>query len=441
MFEYLFFLSPVGDKSWFEGVRLLERNQAVAYDIASRRFSVTDKADLYEELTRKPSVGLLDAVSGFYAKAASVLQGKKVQLSLSGGSDSRTVLSGLLKYGVDVRVVSFGGEDFLETGAIRALAKARGLNSTIYDFAELLSNWSETFHSASLVTNGLLNPFRVHYGNYYRVLDGDALFEGFTGSEFVKGEIAVGGVTSECHADVIRNRMDVKQAIGHTYGFLPETFRSRMGEYIVETHGGALPPVESPAGKEEFARRMFEFVPTRVFNPLHALGSAHLKIYNPFLSPRILRTVFESYGIVNYNSLRMDFPGPVKSLVPECLIVKQFDDRLYGTRLDRQVSFKEALELPLFIVDPLRRSRELKKRLTAGRRHHGQVDIAIINAAAERYLRENETPMDYSVLGGKIEGTQLLKKRCNLICLRKLMTWDLTTMVGILMKTGRRRQP
>jgi hypothetical protein len=439
LFDYLFFLSPNGDRSWFEGVRLLRPDQAIVYDIASGSFSVTEETDLYNEMTVKPSVDLVDAMSSLYEKASAVLRKARTLMSLSAGSDSRTVLSGLLGSGMDVDIVSFGGENFLETRNIRALAKARGLAPKIYDFADLLSNWTETFHSASLVTNGLLNPFRVHYGNYYRSLEGDALFEGFVGSEFVKGEIAVGAAASECHVAVIRDKLDVGQAIESTLGFLPDAYRSRMQEYIIERYRGVLQPVESSGGKKEFARQMLESVPGRVFNPLHALACARLKLYMPFLSRRVLRAVFQSYGVVHYNSLRRDFPGTVKCLIPECLIVKHFDQRLYRSRLDRRVTFAEALELPLFVSDSLRRSRVLLEKLTVRGLHRGQVDAALLAAAAERFLRENSATLEDGFPWGRIEGKHLLSKRCNLICLKQLMMMDLKQMVDTLLNMSTHR--
>lgn len=440
IYEYIFYLSPVGDSSWFEGIRLLAPGQGIVYDFATRRYTLSEKADLYRELTVEPRESLVDAAAGFFEKAAKALEGKKILLSLSAGSDSRTILSGLVKAGVDVNAVSFGGDNFLETLAIEKIVKRLGLKWRIINFADLLADWTGSFHSASLLTNGLINAFRVHYWHFYRALDGDALFEGFAASEFVKAEIAIGSVASDCHVDVIRNGVSVGEALAKSHPFLSSEFRKKIEEHILARDRLTLEPIESPSGKREFARLMFEFVPTRVFNPIHALGCANLKIYNPFLSRRILRTLFRSYGVVNYSTLSKNWPGPIRTIKPECLIVRQFHPKLYGMRIDRQVSYKEALEMPLFIADPLRRARIWKARATAGKRHGNQVDGALTMAAAERYFRENETSLDYSILGGKIEGTHLLRKRCNLICLHHLMTWDLQRMVETLVGAGRHRE-
>ena len=438
LFDYLFFLSPNGDKSWFEGVRMLRPDQAVVYDIASGDCAFTEETDLYDEMTAKPSDGLVGAISDVYKKASTVLSGSRTLMSLSSGSDSRTILSGIVGSGMKVDVVSFGGESFLETRNIRALAEARGLKATIYDFTDLLSNWTETFHTASLIGNGLLNPFRVHYGNYYRRLEGDALFEGFVGSEFVKAEIAVGAAASNCHVAVIRDKLDVGQAIERHLGFLPAAYKSRMKEYITGKYRGVLQPVDSPAGKKEFARYTLEAVPGRVFNPMHALACARLKLYMPFLSRRVLRALFQSYGVVKYNSLRKDFPGPVKDLTPECLIVKHFDPQLYRSRLDRMVSFAEALELPLFVSDMLRRSRGRLSRLTSRGLNRKQVDAQALRAAAGRFLQENSATMEEGAPWGRIEGIHMLSARCNVICLKQLMAMDLEHMVDTLLKASTR---
>jgi hypothetical protein len=440
IYEYIFYLSPVGDSSWFEGIRLLAPGQGIVYDLATHRYTLSEKADLYRELMVEPRESLVDAAAGFFEKAARVLRGKKILLSLSAGSDSRTILSGLLKSGLDFSTVSFGGDNFLETLAIEKIVKRRGLKWRIINFADLLADWTESFHSASLLTNGLINAFRVHYWHYYRELGADALFEGFVASEFVKAEIAIGSVASECHVDVIRNGVPVGEALAKSHPFLSSEFRKRIEEHILVRDRLTLEPIESPAGKREFARLMFEFVPTRVFNPIHALGCANLNIYNPFLSRRILRPLFRSYGVVKYSTLSKNWPGPIRAIKPECLIVKQFDPTLYGMRIDREVSYKEALEMPLFLSDPLRRARIWKTRATAGNRHGNQVDGALTMAAAARYFHENDASLDYSMLGGKIEGTHLLRKRCNLICLNHLMTWDLQRMVETLVVAARHRE-
>ena len=122
LFDYLFFLSPLGDRSLFDGVRLLRPDQAISYDIASRSYSVTKETDLYDEMTAEPSEDLVGAMSGVFGRASVVLRGARTLMSLSAGSDSRTILSGLLGSGMDVGIVSFGGERFLETRLVHALA-------------------------------------------------------------------------------------------------------------------------------------------------------------------------------------------------------------------------------------------------------------------------------------------------------------------------------
>jgi hypothetical protein len=121
------------------------------------------------------------------------------------------------------------------------------------------------------------------------------------------------------------------------------------------------------------------------------------------------------------------------------MIVKHFDQRLYRSRLDRRVTFAEALELPLFVSDSLRRSRVLLEKLTVRGLHRGQVDAASLRAAAGQFLIENSATMEDGFPWGRIEGKHLLSKRCNLICLKQLMKMDLKQMVDTLLKTSTHR--
>lgn len=436
LFEYLFFFSPLKDATWFENIRVLEPDQALIFDIASRRLAQTPARDLYEDIAGAAGGDLITQMTEYFNRVARALRGKRVLLSLSGGTDSRTVLSGLLKAGLSPEAVSFGRDDFIETRAIRSLTRKRGVKSTIYSFESLMSDWENVFRRASLVTNGLINPFRAQYANFYRGLPGDALFEGVLGSQFFKGEVPVGSLISPCYKAVIRDGATVREAIDSRFAHLSPEFRSGMESHIASTFGHVFKPVDSAEGTREFARFLFHFAASRIFGACSVLASAYLSVYQPFLSRRILRAVSTSYGLVRYNSLRRDFPGYIKCLEPEAIIVRDFDRQLYKAPLDRQFSFREAHELPTRVVAGLMRLRLLQKRVTAGRMHHGQVDSALLAGAAREFLRTNDAPEITELLGDFPAAEHLAKERCNLTCLRQLTAMDVGTMVRWITGTG-----
>ncbi|MFZ1946335.1 MAG: hypothetical protein WAW06_02200 [bacterium] len=436
VFECLFFLSPIKDRSWFEDVRVLQPGQAILFDVNTRSLTLTPPRDLYQEIAGAPGGDLVDEAAAYFDRAARVLRGRQVLVSLSSGVDSRTVLAGLIKSGLDSEAVSFGGADFVETKAIKSLAASRGVKSTIYGFESLLSDWEDGFRTATLVTNGLLNPLRMHFPKFYGGLRGDALFEGLLGSEFVKAEIAVGAVVSAAYAEAVSAGGGVRRAIDSRFDCLSAEFRSRMEHRITENHGPALVPVDTPEGVREFARFAFHFIPSRVFGAQHVLASTMLSMYEPFLSRKFLRALSVSFGVTHYNSLSRDFPGPIRSLKPEAMIVRAFDRPLYTSRLDRLFSMKEALELPAFLVRNLQRARKQPLRLTTRGMRPGQVDGASLHNAAGQFLRANSRPEVLDFRKDQAETANLLKERCTLICIEQLMAMDLGALVQRMMDFG-----
>ncbi len=432
MFEYLFFMQPAREHSYFAGVNTLLPGEGIAWDLATRKVSRTAKVDLYAEMTTGSSgEDLVTAATGFFRAAAKVLQGRQALVSLSAGSDSRTVMAGTLASGMNVSAVTFGGDDFVETRFVRDLAARRGFKVDVQGFPGLLEQWDQTFRSMALSTSGVISCWMVHYGKFYRAMQGDALFEGFAGSEFIKAEIVPGSTTAVPIVKVISGGMSIAEAIRHSFGCLPEEFRTRMAQYIADTYGATLLPVATPEGRREYARFMYEFLPSHVFGAVNTLANAYRGLYLPFYSRRILRAIQKTQGITKFNSLPTGgYPGSVQCLKAECVLVKQFDRMLYESRIDRQHSFREADELPVFMVDALRRIRGRIQRLRIKGMVPGQVPGALVQRAARDFVDANDQLVDYSLFGDKVSGDDLIRERSKLIVLRQLMNDDLRTLVG-----------
>jgi hypothetical protein len=432
MFEYLFFMQPARTHTYFAGVSTLLPGEGIACDLASRKVSLTAKVDLYADMTTGSSgKDLVPAATDFFRGAAKVLQGRKTVVSLSAGSDSLTVLAGTLASGMDVSAVTYGGDDFVETQFVRDLAARRGFPVDVQNFAGLLSNWEQSFKSAALVTSGVISCWMVHYGKYYRAMQGDALFEGFAGSEFLKAEIVPGGTTATPVVKVISGGLTVADAIQSCFGFLPADFRARMAQYISDTYGSTLLPVRTPEGRREYARFMFDFLPSHVFGAVHNLASLYRPLYLPFYSRRIQRVLQQTQGITKFNSLPTGgYPGSVGCMKAERVLVKQFDAMLYASRIDRLYSFKEADELPVWLVDALRRIRGRVQRRQIKGMVPGQVHTALVQGFARGFVDANDQLVDHSLFGGKVGGDNLIRERSKLIVLRQLMDDDLRTLVG-----------
>lgn len=422
LLEYLFFLAPVGSNTWFEDIHALLPDQSVRYDCKTGRFEASEPTDLLEAiLERRDDRGLAESAATFFEQCARGLDGTKALVGLSSGSDSRTVLAGLMHFDLLAKAVCFGKADFVETHAIRKLAKKLGIELEVFDFDLLLERWEETFRSSLRLTNGLLNPLRVFYASYYERLNGGALFEGILGSQFVKGEIPVGAVTSQAQAGVVVRGAAIGETIDRVFPLLPQEFRKEMADYVGDRHEKLLLPMSTAEGKKRYTRFLLEFAPSRLFGPLMLAAARHMKVYYPFLSPGILRPLFRSLGAMRPYSFEESFPGPVKCLWPECEIVRSMSDTIYRSVLNRGVSFKEALEYPSGLARNLRRCRLMLRRLRSVGRRFGQVDVELLARRATEYVARQEEPFFQRYLDVDLPVDQMVKEQANLTCLHSIV--------------------
>jgi len=287
-----------------------------------------------------------------------------------------------------------------------------------------LSNWQETFLKSSFLTGGLLNPFRVHYANYYNSLDGDFLFEGIFGSEFIKGELAVGAMISQCYKDVVSNNKSICEAIDINLNYLSKEFRSKINSYISDNYSKILKPINTKDGRKEFLKFLFHFIPAKIFSPIILSAKENIDTYYPFLSPAILSSIFKSSGVAYHSTLDSFFPGPIRCIQSEAEIVRSFSNELYRSVLDRGVSFKEALELPLFLASLIRHARLRFIKLLRLKYYQGQVDLEQLAKPAKQFILENEDLIYNNLWDDKSMNPELIKTKANLIAINKILKID-----------------
>lgn len=422
LYEYLFFLSPIGRNTWYENIYVLKPETALRFHLKSDSLIISNAINQYEEICKMKTDSKYDVetiFSDFFESAKISLKKGKAIISLSAGSDSRSVLAGLRSKNMLVKAVSFGSRNLYETSFINKMCHDLNIINDVYYFEDLLVNYEELFIGGMARTNGLLNPFRVHYPSFYKSVQGDAdaIFEGILGSEFVKGEIALGAMTSIYHRCVIKGER-IRDTILRSFNCIENAKKAKMITYIENKYEDCLTPISSQKGKENYMNFALEFIPSRIFSPLITLADENFKTYYPFLSKNILASVFANYGLPHYNTLTNDKLGSIKTLIPQSKMIKNIDKQLYSYKLDRMISLKEAEQLPVYLSKLLRKFYLMRKKIDMMKKIPGQVEIDQLISHSNSFLARHKERWEnnYSCID-KLENHKMIKEACTLLFL------------------------
>ena len=233
---------------------------------------------------------------------------------------------------------------------------------------------------AILESNGLINPLRIHYLDYYRQIPKDSLLmEGILGSEFIKGEISYPTMTSFPVIDVHFKRKSIENVISERFPYLNSEEQVEMTQVIKQN--GLWTHNEKKEKKNVYAKYLFSNLPSKVFGGIINIASVRHRMLHPYINTQILNSVFQKgYGIMNYSSFDDDFPGAIKCLRPEALAVREWDSKLYKSLLDRGVSLSESFSQ---IAPLLKKKRSLLNRLgNDPSLFYGQID----NSDVKRWI-------------------------------------------------------
>jgi hypothetical protein len=346
LYEYLFFLAPRRDNTWFENIKCLLPGQKIIFNFDENSVKLSKSTD-FSVLFKSQDKDLIGAVEDFFLKIKNINKPyQKNYISLSAGSDSRTVLACLLHYSFIPQAISFGRDDMLESEKIRKMTDELKIPWNFVDLRGFEKDFNELFIKGTYIGNGLLNPYRTHYLVFYdNIKRNNNLFEGILGSEFIKGEICIDAMISKLHSDVISKGITIDDAVEKHLHELSDTFKESMTSYIKSNYGTELTDVNTKNGFKDYQMFSLGFVPSKIFAPLMMyLLNKDINPYYPFLSPKILKSVFSNgYGLSSNISLREDFNGPIRCLEAEAKIVKSMDENIFNSLLDRNITYKDVL--------------------------------------------------------------------------------------------------
>jgi hypothetical protein len=280
----------------------------------------------------------------------------------------------------------------LESEQIRKITTELNVPWNLVDLSGFEKDFNEIFLTGTYIGNGLLNPYRTHYLIFYdNIKRNNNLFEGILGSEFIKGEIALNAMISLPHRDVVTNGITVDDAVEKHLHELSDTFKESMSSYIKSNYGNELTDIDTKNGLEDYQMFSLEFVPSKIFAPiiLYVLSKG-IHPYYPFLSPRILNSVFsKGYGLSSNISLRKDFNGPIRCLEAEAEIVESMDKNVLNSLLDRNITYKDVL-ISHNLADIKRKYRIIVDLIKFRKLKRGQIDNSKISE-----LINNITDPDY----------------------------------------------
>lgn len=393
LFEYLFFLTPLKEKTWFSDIKRLRPSQSLIYDYKNHAISISRPLDLANEMLNKDSKceRLEEAIDHFFCGAARCMNDRLAALCFSAGTDSSTVLACLRNYNIPLKTFSFGSSNYVETQEIIRLTNRINVPSQLIDISDLSNQWHETFYKTTFLSNGLVNPYRTHYFNLYNAIPPDyVIFEGTLGSQYIKGDMPVNSVISEYHLKVIKEGASIEHVIDTYFSCVDDDFRKNMREYIVDCYAKDLLNIKTDQGFRNFQSYAFEYMPSRVFSGLFLIALENHSMYLPFLSKNILNSVYKKKaGFATQSSIGDDHLG-LSKLKTEASIVRFADKELYKSVLSGGCSFKEVLEFPEIFCKAIRKFRFEVKKWKYKNYFRGQIDNTKIFSIVAEYVKQHD---------------------------------------------------
>jgi asparagine synthetase B (glutamine-hydrolysing) len=220
--EHLFFNYPLSDHTYIKNVFTLPDASVLSHNNSSlsiQRYWDVEKLFNHKSLNKKQSVeainrGLKNSIDKLFKKVNG-----KINFSLTGGWDSRVILSYLLpEYKAQLNTYSFGAPDAEDIWVPEFIAKKEGFSYTPYklDHEYLKNEFLENAKDTVILSNGTRNYKRTHYVYAVKQIakNSDKLLTGIFGDEVFKvGKPQGGTVISNNAVNFIESEFDVDSMI------------------------------------------------------------------------------------------------------------------------------------------------------------------------------------------------------------------------------------
>jgi hypothetical protein len=381
LYDALMFKKPRFERTWFADIFRLKPDESIELNLKTNEIIKAGGEYAFKLLDQDSKLSLVEEYKSFFAQA---LRGvnedtTKAELSLSSGSDSRTVLAGLMYSHVPFKAKSWGEAYYRETKLIKEFVQKFGLDWDLIGFKDFAGNLERYDREAFLYSSGDAPSSHIYYFNSHHK-NGAKVFQGYGGSELFKGELS-DGMLNDLYSDIIVNKLTLEESVNKHFADLEANVRSALTSYYKREFNSYFVDVNTGNGKRKMQEFLLEFIPGRIFSGAFATGLAcGLNMYEPFFSRKVLKALYsEGGGIASRISIRKDFPGSVQSISYQAKLVKALAPQLYKTPLDRGTSFSSVEKSPL--------AGRLEKKLNSFKHYllakkgyfSGQVDYRKIN--------------------------------------------------------------
>ena len=357
LYEYLFFLYPRNDETWFTNIKRLLPGQQLVFDMKSNSLRLSKSTD-FSKLSKSRNKNYVDSIKDFFLLAKKKIgYDNSCTLGISAGADTRTILACLKHTNMKYNTVSFGMSHLIETNKIIKFVNKFHIPWKLIDLKGYEKKFINLFKRETCISNGSLNPLRTHYLYYYdKIKYVNFLFEGILCDELVKGKVALNTSISPLHQEVIVNSKPIDLVIDMYYPELSFEFRHNMAEYITANYNDDLIDINLDEGLENWKMFLFDFIPSKVFGGLILLVINNgINPYYPFLSPKVLESIYCSgNGMILKSSIRDDFIGNIKCMKVLAEITKSTDNKMFTSLLDRNISLKDSIIYPDLFLLPKR---------------------------------------------------------------------------------------
>lgn len=232
--EYLYFNYPLSDYTYIKKIQTLA-NAVILHQksstISTNKYWSTNELFGYSPVGKKDSIALINTGLQRAMDKITTQSNKKLNVTLTGGWDSRVVLSKLLPdQSKKLNLYSFGAEDADDILIPKHIAKKEHLKYTSYVLDQAYLDNDFLIHAKRTIelSNGTRNYKRTHY--LYAIqkiaLFSDMLISGIFGDEIFKvGKPSGGAVLSQNAINCLTSNFNIKET-------LSDFSKSQFWEYL-----------------------------------------------------------------------------------------------------------------------------------------------------------------------------------------------------------------